>query len=528
MASLLAHAIHPCNLSRVDFSFRSRETYWLTRFIILRLLGFIYVVAFLAAVNQLVPLIGSHGLTPAQLYLPMVANHFGSSFAAFWQLPSLFWLDSSDTMLRVVPWIGLILACAVAAGFANSIMMAVLWALYLSIVHVGQDWYGFGWEIQLPETGFLAIFLVPLLDARPFPSRAPPYAVIVLFRVLIVKIMLGAGLIKLRGDPWWHDLTALNYFFETQPIPNPLSVYFHRLPHWFLEGGVLFTFFVELVVPFFAFWPRPARIAAGLLMGGLQVILIAGGNFAFLNWLTIVPALACFDDRFLSWIFRGRLAALAVQAQVEQKRSSAMQGASYVLALLVGCLTIPVILNLCSPGQRMIESYEPFDLVSSYGVFGAVTQNIGWKDRRGIVFEGTTEADPDTATDWKEYRWRAQPSDPAAAPIQIAPYQPHLDWQLWFAPMETVNECPWAVSLAAHLLRNDPQTLGLIGFNPFPAAPPRYIRAVEYSYRFAPPGHPPHVYWTRERLGLWMPALSANDPQMHAFLQQNGLEATSP
>ena len=145
---------------------RARETYWLTRFVLLRLLGLIYAIAFLAAVQQLVPLIGSDGITPARLFLPMVAAHFGSTFDAFWQLPSLFWFDYSDTALRVIPWIGLILSCAVAAGFANSIMMAVLWVLYLSIVHVGQDWYGFGWEIQLCETGFLAIFLVPLLDVR--------------------------------------------------------------------------------------------------------------------------------------------------------------------------------------------------------------------------------------------------------------------------------------------------------------------------------------------------------------------------
>jgi hypothetical protein len=504
----------------------TRENYWLTRFVILRLLGFIYAIAFLAAVNQLVPLIGSDGLTPVKLFLPRVEDHFGSSFDAFWNLPSIFWFDCSDTMLRVVPWVGLILACAVAAGFANSIMLAVLWALYLSIVHVGQDWYGFGWEIQLPETGFLAIFLVPLLDARPFPARPPPYAVIVLFRVLVVKIMLGAGLIKLRGDEWWRDLTALNYFFETQPIPNPLSSFFHSLPHGFLEFGVLFTFFVELVVPWFAFWPRPARLAAGIFMIGLQIILIIGGNFAFLNWLTIVPALACLDDRFLGWIFRGRLAARAALAEAAKRRSVSMEGASYAVAALVGCLTVPVVLNLCSSNQRMIESYEPFDLVSSYGVFGTVTQNPGWKDRRVVVFEGTSSADPNSHTpgDWKEYRWLAQVSDPAAAPIQISPYQPHLDWQLWFAPMGTPNDFPWTVSLVSKLLHNDPLALSLIGPNPFPNAPPRYIRAVEYSYHFARPGNPQHVYWTRERLGLWMPALSADDPRLHEFLQDAGYE----
>jgi len=219
----LGSAEHSCEDSSVDSLFQSRETYWLTRFVILRLLGIVYVVAFLVAVNQLIPLIGSDGITPAGAFLPRFEQSIGSPAEAFFRLPSLFWFNCSDTMLRVIPWIGLILSCAVAAGFANSIILAVLWVLYLSIVHVGQDWYGFGWEIQLTETGFLAIFLVPLLDARPFPARPPPYVVIVLFRWLIVRIMLGAALINLRGDTSWTDLTALNYFFEPAHGLLPLS-----------------------------------------------------------------------------------------------------------------------------------------------------------------------------------------------------------------------------------------------------------------------------------------------------------------
>ena len=502
-----------------------RETYGLTRFVILRGLGFIYVIAFLAAVNQLVPLIGADGLTPLHLYLPRVAEHLGSRWNGFWALPSLFWLGDSDTMLRVIPWIGLILSCAVAAGFANSIMLAILWVLYLSIVHAGQDWYSFGWETQLTETGFLAIFLVPLLDARPFPARRAPYAVIVLFRWLAFRIMLGSGLIKLRGDPWWHDGTALRYFFETQPIPNPLSIYFHYLPHAVLAFGVAFTFFVELVVPWFVFWPRPARIASGLLMVALQVILIMGGNFAFLNWLTLIPAVACLDDRFLRRILPGRLTVQSVAAGTRERRSLGMEIASYLLAALVACISIPVVMNLCSRNQRMIEYYEPFDLVGSYGVFGAVTQNIGWTDRHVIVFEGTSSADPDDEAGWKEYRWLAQPTDPAAAPVQIAPYQLHLDWQLWFAPMGGPEDAPWALSLVSKLLQNDPLALSLIGPNPFPNQPPRYIRVVSYIYRFAPLGNPQHLYWTRERKGLWLPALSVDDPRLNEFLEAAGLKA---
>ncbi|HEY5814228.1 MAG TPA: lipase maturation factor family protein, partial [Terrimicrobiaceae bacterium] len=200
---------------------RVHESYWLTRFVILRLLGALYAVAFLVAVQQLVPLIGENGLTPVNIFVERARAHFGSSFLAFIAMPSLFWLNHSDFILSFGAWTGLILACVVAAGYANALIMAALWILYLSIVHMGQEWYGYGWEIQLTETGFLAIFLCPLLDGRPFPRCKPPLAIIWLFRWLIFRIMLGAGLIKIRGDTVWRDLTALNYHFETQPIPNP-------------------------------------------------------------------------------------------------------------------------------------------------------------------------------------------------------------------------------------------------------------------------------------------------------------------
>ena len=163
-----------------------------------------------------------------------------------------------------------------------------------------EVWYGFGWELQLLETGFLAIFLCPLFDGRPFPKRPPPVVVIWLYRWLIVRIMLGAGLIKLRGDECWRDLTCLVYHYETQPVPNPLSALLHDLPVWFHKIGVLFNYVCELIAPFFAFGPRRARHVAGVLMVSFQLALILSGNLSFLNWLTIIPALACFDDSLLS------------------------------------------------------------------------------------------------------------------------------------------------------------------------------------------------------------------------------------
>jgi hypothetical protein len=497
--------------------FRSRETYWLTRFVILRWLGFVYVVAFLVAVQQLVPLVGANGLTPAPVFLHAIAQQLGSTSAGFVALPSLFWIDCSDTALRVIPWIGLILSCAVAAGFANAPIMAVLWILYLSIVHVGQDWYGFGWEIQLLETGFLAIFLCPLLDPRPFSRRPPPIAVIFLFRWLIVRIMLGSALIKLRGDVSWRDLTALNYFFETQPIPNPLSVYFHFLPRPLLAFGTALTFVVELIAPWFAFWPRWGRLGAGTVIIGFQFVLISCGNLSFFNWLTIVPALACFDDRFWRHILPAPLVRQAERARTGARPSQVMTGLSWALAALVGVLSIQPIANLVSSQQAMNTSFDRLHLVNTYGAFGTVGQA-----RDVIIFEGTSSADPATATDWKEYVNLALPSDPKRAPVQIAPYQPHLDWQLWFAAMASPDQYPWTVNLVWKLLHNDPATLSLFAGNPFPDAPPRSIRVVHYIYHFAHPGDPEHVYWTRERLGLWLPALSTDDPRLHDFLRDAG------
>jgi hypothetical protein len=498
---------------------RAHGTYWLTRFLILRWLGLVYLVAFFAAAQQLVPLVGAHGLTPAPLFLDQVRSHFGSTWAGFNALPMLFWFWHSDTALQVVPWLGVILACLLLAGYANSITLAIMWVLYLSIVHVGQDWYGYGWEIQLLETGFLAIFLVPLLDARPFPSRAPPLAVIWLFRWLIVRIMLGSALIKLRGDSCWRDLTALYYFFETQPIPNPTSRWFNFLPHPVLQAGCALCFLAELVAPFFAFWPRRGRIAAGLIIVGFQFVLISCGNLSFFNWLTIVPALACFDDHFLRWCLPPVLVERAARAEMSARSCRPFTVTSWVLVVVIGLLSIKPVLNLLSPAQMMNTSFDPLHLVNTYGAFGSIG-----RERLAIILEGTDSDDPDRATDWKEYTFVAAPGPVDRPPIQIAPYQPHLDWQMWFAAMATPREYPWTLNLIWKLLHNDPATLSLFARdgNPFPDRPPRYIRAILYGYHFAPPNNPEHVYWTRERLGNWLPPLSLDNRELQELLQDAG------
>lgn len=492
-----------------------RCTYWLTRFFILRLLGLVYAVAFLAATNQLNPLIGSHGLLPVGPFLRAAHDYFGSSLSSWWHLPTLFWINHSDAALLAVSWTGLALAVVVTLGYANLPLLAALWLLYLSIVHVGQDWYAYGWESQLLETGFLGIFLAPLLDGRPFSRDEPPRLLIWLMRWLIFRIMLGSALIKLRGDPSWRDLTALYYHFETQPLPGPLSRWFYFLPHGVLKVGVILNYLAELVAPWFAFWPRAGRIPAGIVMIAFQVAIILSGNLSFLNWLTIIPALACLDDEF--WLklvpcFAGARA----RAVAAARRYRFLPHATWVLGALVALLSIQPVLNLISAGQIMNTSFDPFELVNTYGAFGSVGH-----ERYNVVFEGTNALDPANDADWRPYPYKGLPVLLNRRPPQVAPYQLRLDWQMWFASMGTPDQYPWTLNLVWKLLHNDPGALSLFASNPFPGAAPRYVRAECYIYRFVRP-NPQGLWWSRQRLGDWLPPLSAGDPRLHRYLEAAG------
>jgi hypothetical protein len=492
--------------------FAGGNSYWLTRFVILRLLGFVYAVAFLVAAQQLVPLIGEHGLTPASHFFEQLQSHFGSRTAAMLQVPTFFWLAISDSGLALFAWVGFGLSLVVLAGYANAILLAILWAMYISIVHIGQIWYGYGWETQLLETGFLAIFLCPLLDARPFPKCRPPLLVIWLFRWLGFRIMLGAGLIKLRGDPCWRDLTCLYYHYETQPIPNPISRYLHFAPHWFHKLATAWNHFVELVVPWFSFGPRSARHIAGMLLVSFQVILIISGNLSFLNYVTIIPFLACFDDTLLRRMLPKAIVRRAEQAAEESEPSRINNTIAIALSLLVAWLSIAPVLNLISERQLMNISFNRLELVNTYGAFGTVG-----RERDEIIFEGTTEQFITAGTQWKEYEFVAKPGNPDRRPPFIAPYQPRIDWQIWFAAMSSPAEYPWTLHFVWKLLHNDPGTLSLLANNPFPNSPPIYVRARLYRYRFAPIGD--HAWWKRELVGEWLPELSVETREFRQLLE---------
>jgi hypothetical protein len=456
--------------------------YWATRWVFERALALIYFAAFTCAANQFVPLLGERGLLPVPRFVEAVP---------FRVAPSLFYLAPTDAAFRAAAWTGVALSLIALTGLlqqspiVSGAIWAAMWLLYLSFVNVGQVFYGFGWESLLLETGFLAIFLGAT-------ATAPSAIMVWLLRWVLFRDMFGAGLIKLRGDSCWRDLTCLDYYFETQPIPNALSWYFHWLPAGVHRAGVLFNHIVEIGVPFLYFLPQPWAGIGGLLTIAFQLVLIVSGNLSWLNWLTIVLCIPTLDDRWWSW--------LPVAVPALHAPGALYRGIVYGLAALVIVMSIQPSVNLLSSGQLMNYSFNPLHLVNTYGAFGSVTRT-----RHEIVIEGTQADTITPATDWRAYEFRGKPGDPAARPRQIAPYHLRLDWLMWFAAMSEPIEHPWFMSLLAKLLEGDRATLSLLKTNPFPERPPKYVRAMYYAYRFTTPEEHGRTgrWWNGELLGAY-------------------------
>jgi hypothetical protein len=495
---------------------RRKPSYWLARFVFMRGMGFVYFFAFVTAALQVIPLLGHKGLLPVDLYVERIAQD--SLLQTFIGNPSLFIVTQSDTLLLVVAWFGAGLSLLVLFGFANSIIMFILWFLYLSYVNVGQLFYGFGWEIQLCEIGFLAMFMVPLLDGRPFPKREAPLPFIWLFRWFLFRFYLGAGMIKLRGSECWQDFTCLYYHFETQPIPNPLSPFMHFLPQFILKFGVMFTEFLQIIAAFFVFSPRTLRITAGLVFFTFQSILILTGNYAFFNWITLIPALMLLDDRLLKLVLPKKLVAVADRAEKHKVPFTRLQNNfHYMVFGVLVWLSIPVVVNLFSENQIMNTSYNRWNLVNSYGAFGYVGM-----ERYELVLSGTSDKVISDDTVWKEYEFTAKPGSIDRGLPLIAPYQPRVDWQIWFAAQSTTSRHGWLVHLTWKFLHNDEAALGLIAHNPFPDKPPAFIKIDRYDYDFERPFS--DNTWQRTYIDTWLEPVSISTPALTRFIDSYGWE----
>jgi len=465
--------------------------YWLARFAFQRGLALIYLLAFLVALNQFRPLVGEHGLLPVPEFL---------RYVNFRRAPSIFHYFYSDRFFGGVALAGIALSIVALTSLSEGgplwfsmAVWALLYLLYLSIMNVGQVFYGFGWESMLLEAGFLAIFLGT-------NQMAVPVTAIFLLRWILFRVEFGAGLIKLRGDACWRNLTCLNYHHETQPLPNPLSSHFHRLPESFHKLEVIGNFAAQLVIPWGLFFPQPVAGIAGAVLILTQMWLFISGNYSWLNLLTMLLAVSSFTNAQIQGI---------VRMQIPHDLTSQLAYQWTILALTVAVIILSYwpVHNLLSRRQLMNTSFNRYHLVNTYGAFGSVT-----KTRYEIVIEGTAEQAVGPQTKWTEYEFKAKPGDPHRRPPQVAPYHLRLDWLMWFAAMSPVYEYldhPWLIVFVQKLLENDAATLKLISRNPFPNGP-RIIRARLYRYRFATAKEKSETgqWWVRSLAGEYLPPVA--------------------
>jgi len=464
--------------------------YYLARTLFQRGLGLIYLLAFIAALHQFIPLLGKNGILPVPKFLDKI--EFSDS-------PSIFHYHYSDKFFNILASVGLVLSFLATLGVSDMgpvwismLVWGLLWLLYLSIVNVGQTFYSFGWESMLLEAGFLAIFLGA-------SGTAVPIFIIFLIRWMLFRVEFGAGLIKLRGDECWRKLTCMDYHHETQPIPNRLSWFFHNLSQWFHKVETTANFFFQLVVPFGLFFPQPIAGIAGLLMIISQLYLMLSGNYSWLNLLTIVLAFSAFSNSQLQMI---------IPTTIQTSLATPILFQVLVTVVFVAFLYMSMspIKNMLSKSQMMNYSFNPFQLCNTYGAFGSVT-----KTRYEVVLEGTEDEEITSNTEWKEYRFYGKPTKTDRAPTQIAPYHLRLDWQLWFLPFRaTVTDrgvhlpygySPWFISFVKKLLQGDEKMDKLIKENPFQTDAPSYIRARYYKYEFTQEGE---NWWERKLVGNYL------------------------
>lgn len=518
-------------------------TYFISRSIFLRLLGGVYLVAFLSFWSQADGLIGSNGILPAeQITDQLSARAEPLPFKAF---PSLYRLAPSDLTIDVICATGVLAAVLLMAGLLPIVMLIVLWLFYLSLTLIGQVFMGYQWEMLLLETGFLAIWYAPLQWRLSLSRLSPPILTVrLLLWWLMFRLMIASGAVKLiSNDPAWWDLTALTYHYWSQPIPTWTAWFAHQLPLSIQMASCLIMFVIEIGCPFLFFLPRTFRLIGAVTQIVLQVLILATGNYTYFNLLAITICITLIDDA--AWPRR-------LRQRVPPRRGTLLRprwlwlyiphrSLVYAVAVVILILTIPLTYHRVYRGmQRTLEtrrsaaekraprpldpphpamqklwewhgdftkSYGAFHLANGYGLFASMT-----KTRPEIIFEGTRDGHV-----WQPYVFKWKPGDVARPPGFVAPHQPRVDWQLWFAALGAgyQRQNPWALprndqwifAFIRHLLEGTPQVLELLGENPFPDEPPRAIRAEIYRYRFTDPEARAETgaWWTREYVGPYLP-----------------------
>jgi lipase maturation factor 1 len=453
----------------------SRPTYATATWLFLRLLGLAYLCAFWSLASQIVGLIGHDGI-----------------------LPTTGWFAGRDVALHLLPIAGTGLAALVVVGVAAMPLLALLWGLYLLLTILLGEFLSYQWDSLLLETGLLAIAVAPMrwrhrLSDAPDASRIAR----LLLWWLLFRLMFGSGIVKLAsGDPTWRDLTAMAVHYETQPLPTPIAWYVSHLPLWFHQATTAAVLAIELIVPWLILFGRWPRRASALILIGLQLLIAATGNYAFFNLLTIALCVMMLDDRAFAWIRRRPLLQPPEPMRIAQ-----------LLPAVVATITLPmsVVLLVSQLGIGVpafvfpaVAAVDPLRSVNQYGLFAVMTTQ-----RNEIVVEGSADG-----TTWREYEFKHKPGSLTRRPTWIAPLQPRLDWQMWFAALGRFEGEIWFQNFLVRLLEGSPAVIGLLGHNPFPAAPPRFVRASFYHYRFTRLNDASGGWWTRDLIDEYAPSIS--------------------
>jgi len=481
-------------------------TYYVTRWVFLRLLGIVNLIAFASFWSQTNGLIGSNGIAPAGLFLQGVtarAEHWESPWMRFFIMPTLCWITSGDVFLHLLCFVGVCAAVILIADFAPAICLILLYVCYLSLATVTPDFLGFQWDTLLLEATFLSIFFAPA-KLRPGIRTEEVHSrvMLMLLRWLLFRLMFMSGFVKL-DDANWQTLKAMTFHYETQPLPHMLSWYAHHAPLWIHQLSVIATFTVELALPFLMVAPRRVRawVCAALIL--FQISIGMTGNYTFFNLLVIALCLLLLDDRHWQYLAPARWRHLLERPPLRKlwmPRKIAMGLLALGIIFVTGlqmCLILRFNLPLWSIST--LQFTDHYHISNRYGLFAKMTTS-----RPEIIIEGSNDGET-----WHEYEFIWKPGALNQRPGWAQPFQPRLDWQMWFAALRT-SPPAWFQNLCYRLLEGKPEVLALLEQNPFPDAPPRYVRALRYEYRFTSPieREASGNWWHRELLGLYMKDMS--------------------
>jgi hypothetical protein len=486
---------------------RERPTHFISRWLICRGIGAVFFVAFVSFWLQAGGLIGSNGITPYGAALDELIERVPT--LRWYEFPTVFWLGRSDAFMHCFFAIGVLLSLLAIAGVAQPICLAALWFLYLSLQNIASPWLGYQWDALLLEAGFLSVFFASFqLLPRTSRENAPSIVMLWMFRILLFRLMFSSGIVKLN-DPTWTDWKALLVHYETQPLPTALGWYAHNLPEWFNRFSVPVMFFIEIVAPFGIFGPRIVRSIAGFLIVFLMILIMLTGNYCFFNVLTLLLCLSLYDDRFFKRFAPARIANFFQLPEAVRKPTRASFALRIALAIVIGYLGLAkLIMTISSNPDLRNEAYEAaawadgFNSVNTYGLFAHMTTV-----RPEIIIEGS-----DDGMEWKPYEFRYKPGEINARPKWAAPHQPRLDWQMWFAALGSPDDRSnaWIYNLLVRILQGKEEVLDLLATDPFPNAPPRFVRASMYQYDFTDwkTGWETHAWWTRRELGTYIRPMS--------------------